>query len=93
MTTVDTKKVMFEIYKEGTAEGAYRVVYFTELGEHDKEEEIGSAMRGEHIYDGYILHRARREAKEAIARLLERLNGGESLTANQISQELETYAL
>jgi len=44
--TTDTKKVMFEIYRDSDVGGSYKVVYFTELGEHDKETEIEKAMRG-----------------------------------------------
>ena len=39
--TTDTKKVMFEIYREAEFSGRYKVVYFTELGEHDKETKPG----------------------------------------------------
>ena len=50
---------MFEIYRDIGYGGAYKVVYFTELGEHDKEKEIDDAMRGEHVFDGFLLHRER----------------------------------
>ena len=55
--TTDTKKVMFEIYRDSDFGGRFKVVYFTELGEHDKETEIENAMRGQHIFDGFLLHR------------------------------------
>ena len=45
---------MFEIYRETTYTGKYRVVYFTELQDHDKETEINRAMAGEHFYDGFL---------------------------------------
>ena len=89
--TADTKKVMFEIYREANFSGQYKVVYFTELGEHDKETEIADAMRGEHIYDGFLLHRERAEAKQVVDRILERLNGGESLGSAEIEQALRPY--
>ena len=43
--TSDTKKVMFEIYRDADYGNRYRVVYFTELGEHDKEDEISRAIQ------------------------------------------------
>lgn len=89
----DTKKVMFEIYRECDFNGRYRVVYFTELGEHDKEEEIGSALRGEHVYDGYILYRQSQVAKQVISQLLRRLNSGERLATGFIEAELRPYTL
>jgi hypothetical protein len=87
----DTKKVMFEIYREASFAGRYRVVYFTELGEHDKETEIAEAMRGEHIYDGFLLHRERNQAKQIVDEILDRLNRGESVDQGTIEQELQPY--
>ncbi len=89
--TTDTKKVMFEIYRQGDFGGRYRVVYFTELGEHDKEEEIAEAMRGEHIFDGFLLHRERNQAKQLVDQILERLNQGESVDADSIRESLGPY--
>lgn len=89
--TADTKKVMFEIYHETDFSGRYKVVYFTELGEHDKETEIADAMRGEHIFDGFLLHRDRSQAKQVVDEILERLNRGESLGSAEIEQLLQPY--
>ena len=47
-------KIMFEIYRETEYTGKYRVVYFTELQDHNKESEINHAMAGEHLYDGFL---------------------------------------
>jgi len=89
--TSDTKKVMFEIYRDASFGGRYKVVYFTELGEHDKEAEINEAMRGEHIYDGFLLHRERNQAKQVVDGILERLNRGEKVDASAIERELQPY--
>ncbi len=89
--TTDTKKVMFEIYREASFSGHYKVVYFTELGEHDKETEIAEAMRGEHIFDGFLLHRERNQAKQVVDELLDRLNRGEQIDENAIKESLEPY--
>jgi len=89
--TTDTKKVMFEIYRDASLSSRYKVVYFTELGEHDKETEIDEAMRGEHIFDGFLLHRERNQAKQVMDQILERLNRGESLDQATIEQMLQPY--
>ena len=89
--TADTKKVMFEIYRETDFSGRYKVVYFTELGEHDKETEIADAMRGKHIFDGFLLHRDRSDAKQVVEDILERLNRGESIGSTEIEQLLQPY--
>lgn len=58
----------------------YRVVYFTELQDHNKEHEINRAMAGEHFCDGFIRDFAEDKAKAIIDGLLARMNGGERLT-------------
>jgi hypothetical protein len=81
---------MFEIYRE-PYQGRYRVVYFTELQDHNKETEINRAMAGDHFYDGFIRNYRKDQAKDAISRILDRLNEGEALTPAQIAQELEPF--
>ena len=82
---------MFEIYRESSYNLKYRVVYFTELGDHDKDNEISRALAGDHVFDGFLGGEQRREAKKVIARLLERLNDGDALSGHQIESELEPF--
>ena len=84
-------KVMFEIYREAGYDRLYRVVYFTELDEHNKEAEIARATAGEHFYDGFLRTDTLMEAKRAIRGLLERLNRGESLDAEAVERDLSAY--
>lgn len=89
--TTDTKKVMFEIYRDTSSTGQYKVVYFTELGEHDKDTEIAEAMRGEHVFDGFLLHRDRQEAKQVVEQILGELNRGEVADPATIEEKLKPY--
>jgi hypothetical protein len=89
--TADTKKVMFEIYRDTALTGRYRVVYFTELGEHDKDTEIGDAMRGEHVFDGFLLHRSRQEGKQMVEEILDELNHGTPLDTGAIEEKLRPF--
>jgi hypothetical protein len=87
----DEKRVMFEIYRDADDQGRFRVVYFTELGEHEKELEIAAAFRGEHVFDGFILTRERFQAKSAITSILDRLNQGERVDQSEIEAELRPF--
>ena len=89
--TLAADKIMFEIYKETTYSGGYRVVYFTELQDHNKESEISHAMAGEHFYDGFIKNYRKEQAKEVINKLLERLNRGEKVSPAEIERQLQPY--
>jgi hypothetical protein len=84
-------KVMFEIYREGGYDRRYRVVYFTELDEHTKDQEIARATAGEHFYDGFLRAGTMSEAKRAVVRLLERLNGGEAVATEEVERALAEY--
>ena len=84
----EADKVMFEIYKETEYTGKYRVVYFTELQDHNKETEINHAMAGEHVFDGFIKNFRKDEAKEIINSLLGRMNNGERVEALEIERAL-----
>ncbi len=88
---MESDKVMFEIYREPDYNRAYRVVYFTELGEHNKEYEINRALSGEHFYDGFIRNYRKDDAKKIIEGLLQRLNTGEELTPEDVEQALAEY--
>ena len=87
----ESDKIMFEIYKETTYQGRYKVVYFTELQDHNKEFEISRAMAGEHFFDGFIRTFKKDEAKQAVDNLLERLNSGEALNPAGVGKVLEPY--
>ena len=88
---IQSDKIMFEIYREGDFGGRFRVVYFTELDDHNREAEINDAMRGEHIFDGYLRNYSKQEAKRIVATLLERLNAGETISHSQIESELKPF--
>jgi leucyl aminopeptidase (aminopeptidase T) len=87
----ESDKVMFEVYKEATYSGKYRVVYFTELQDHNKEAEINRAMAGEHFFDGFIRAYRKDQAKETIEKLLNRLNEGEAITRADFKRELKPF--
>jgi hypothetical protein len=87
----ESEKTMFEIYREVAYTGQYRVVYFTELQDHNKETEINRAMAGEHFFDGFLRNYGKDEAKEKIERLLDRLNSGEPVRPEDIERELTGY--
>jgi hypothetical protein len=88
---IESDKVMFEIYRESEFGRQYRVVYFTELDEHNKEKEINEAMRGEHVFDGFLRNYTKQEGKRVVAAIVERLNSGQSVSAADIERELKPF--
>ena len=87
----DSEKIMFEIYREVTYNRRYKVVYFTELNDHNKETEINRALAGDHFFDGFLKDAQKEEAKAIIDRALQRLNEGEALGPDDVATELSEY--
>jgi hypothetical protein len=87
----ESDRVMFEVYREASYNRRYKVVYFTELNEHNKETEINHALAGDHFFDGFLSGVRKEEAKSVIERVLERLNGGEKVGPDELEQELTEY--
>ena len=81
-------KIMFEIYKENVYSGEYRVVYFSELDDHNKDKEIDRAMKGDHFFDGFILSLKKDRAMKQIEDILEKLNDGETLDDQYMNKYL-----
>jgi hypothetical protein len=79
----ESDKTMFEVYRETNYDSKFRVVYFTELQDHNKESEINRAMAGEHFLDGFIRDYKKDEAKAIIDQLVDRLNSGERMRPDE----------
>ena len=84
-------RTMFEIYRESGYGQKYRVVYFTELNEHNKEAEISRAMAGEHLIDGFLKDYGKETAKEIIDRFVAQLNHGDAVDLPRLRAELAPY--
>ena len=82
------EKVMFEIYREAGYDRRYRAVYFTELDEHHRDQEIARAVAGEHFFDGFIKASALDAGKRVVTAILERLNRGEVLAPDEVERLL-----
>lgn len=84
----ESDKTMFEVYRDQKYGTRYRVVYFTELQDHNKEAEINRAMAGEHFVDGFIRDFHKDDAKGLIDQLLARMNEGEQIRPEQFLSSL-----
>ena len=82
---------MFEVYREGHYNTTYRVVYFTELNDHNREQEFNRALAGDHYLDGFLAGSTKEQGKEVIEAFLARLNDGEALDAAALRSELTEF--
>lgn len=72
----ESDKTMFEIYREKEFNKKFKVVYYTELTEHNKEAEINHALNGETIFDGFIKDISKERGKILIKELVDEMNSG-----------------
>lgn len=84
----ESQKILFQIYREEGFNRRYRVVYFTELGDTNKETEISRALAGEPVIDGFIKDYRKDEAKAIIERYLDELNSGALFDVEKFRKEL-----
>jgi len=83
-------KIMFEVYREGGYDRRYRVVYFTELNDNNRDTELNRCIAGTSFYSSFLKEETRKEARMVINKALERLNDGEDLSPAQLEAELGT---
>lgn len=84
-------KVMFEVYREGHYNKTFRVVYFTELNDHNREQEFNRALAGDHFLDGFLAGATKEQGKEVIAAFVARLNEGEALAPDTLRSALAGF--
>lgn len=88
----ESEKTMFEIYREGDFNKKFRVVYFTELDEHNKESEINHALNGEPVFSGYLKDDTKSEGRLVIEKLIRQMNeSGNVMSEEEISVSLAGY--
>jgi hypothetical protein len=88
----ESDKIMFEIYREKTYSGKYRVVYYTELDDHNKEWEINRALAGESFFDGFLKNFRKEEGKRILEGFVDRLNQGDKVDPADIAAALGDHA-
>ena len=84
-------KVMFEVYREGGYNRRYRVVYFTELNDRNRDAELNRCLAGESFLSGYLREDARKEGRVVINDVLRRLNDGEDVPPEDLEADLAPH--
>jgi hypothetical protein len=90
-TTMNHAKIMFEIYLDTSYTNKHEAIYFTELGEAQKDPAITRAVNGLHVYDGFITEWRSDEAKVLVQAICAELDDGASFTSSQITARLGDF--
>jgi hypothetical protein len=88
----ESDKTMFEIYREGDFNKKFRVVYFTELDEHNKESEINHALLGDPVFSGFLKDESKAEGRLIIDEIIRQMNEkGEAYSEEEIKGRLGSF--
>jgi hypothetical protein len=83
--------IMFEVYRESGYDRRFRVCYFTDLHEGNRDAELERCLAGETLLAGYIARDARAEARALITSALRRLNDGELIPSAELELQLRPH--
>jgi hypothetical protein len=81
-------RTMFEIYRETDYNRAFRSIFYTELDEHARDDEIARAANGVTLFTGYFDDRRKDEARALVEAIIDELNEMDEDTAGMAESEI-----
>jgi len=82
-------RTMFEIYRETGYNRSFRSIFYTDLDEHGRDDEIARAANGETLFTGYLDDRHKAEAHTLVDAIVDELNEMDEDTAGMAREEIE----
>jgi hypothetical protein len=82
-------RTMFEIYRGTDYDRAFRSIFYTELDEHARDDEIARAANGETLFTGYLDDRHKARARELVDAIVDELNEMDEDHAGMPTAEIE----
>ena len=70
----EDEKTMFEIYREGDYNRAFRYIFYTDLEEHGRDAEISKAASGVMVFTGYLADDTKEDARKVVEAIVDELN-------------------
>lgn len=85
----DDDKTMFEIYRESDYNRAFHCIFYTELEEHGRDDEIAKAAKGQTVFTGYLDDAKKEQARPVLEALVDELNDMDEDEAGMPAEEIE----
>lgn len=82
-------KTMFEIFQETDYNRSFHAIFYTDLDEHVRENEIAKAAAGETVFSGFVADETKESAREEIERIVDELNDMDEDEAGMPTLEIE----
>ena len=84
------EKVFFGIYKESGCDKPYRILYFTELDEDERDAAMNRFVEGETIYTGFLKEACLDQGKRLLEDYLARWNTGTSPVLEELVSSISS---
>ena len=68
------ERTMFEIFREGDYNRAFHSIFYTDLEEHARDDQIAKAAAGETVFTGFIDDETKEQARVQIDAIVDELN-------------------
>ena len=85
----DDDKTMFEIYRESDYNRAFHCIFYTELEEHGRDDEIAKAAKGQTVFTGYLDDAKKEQARAVLEAIIDELNDMDEDEAGMPDEEIE----
>jgi len=84
------ERTMFEIYRESDYNRAFHYVFYTDLEEHGRDDEIARAAAGEMVFTGYLADASKESARVVVESIVDELNEMDEDEAGLPEQEIRS---
>ncbi|MCR9159844.1 MAG: hypothetical protein ACE37F_05805 [Nannocystaceae bacterium] len=68
------ERTMFEIFREGDYNRAFHYIFYTDLEEHARDDQITKAAAGETVYTGFLADETKEQARAVVEAIVDELN-------------------
>jgi len=68
------ERTMFEIFREGDYNRAFHYIFYTDLEEHARDDQITKAAKGETVFSGFLDDAKKEDARSVLEAIVDDLN-------------------
>lgn len=84
------ERTMFEIYREGDYNRAFHSIFYTDLEEHARDDQIAKAAQGETVFTGFVDDEKKEAARAEIDAIVDELNDMDEDEAGMDAEVIRT---
>lgn len=83
------ERTMFEIFREGDYNRSFHYIFYTDLEEHARDDQISKAANGENVFTGFLDDETKETARGILDSIVEELNEMDEDEAGMEKVEIE----